>query len=122
MVSPTARLHSFRQLLDVGVELVQLIYQLTSSFPPQEQYGLTAQLRRAAVSVPANIAEGFARNGTKELMHFLSITQGSLSELDTLIEVGHRLGYLKEPDEIRERIYKVSGLTMGLAASLRRRA
>jgi len=105
-----------------AVSLVELLYTLTSSFPAREQFGLTSQLRRAAVSIPANIAEGCARTGTKELLHFLSIAQGSLSELDTLIEVAGRPGYLEEIESLRTRIDRVSGLTMGLTASLRRRA
>ncbi len=64
-----------------AMELVVAVYQATSKFPQNEQYGLTSQLRRAAVSVPANIAEGAARNGSKEFLHFLGIASGSLSDL-----------------------------------------
>ena len=116
------RSHRDLKVCQEAVELVQHVYQLTSSFPVQEQFGLMAQLRRAAVSVPANVAEGCARSGTKELIHFLSIAQGSLSELDTLTELAHRLGYVRDVGDIRTKIDAVSGLTMGLAASLRRRA
>ena len=83
--------------------------------------GLSSQLQRAAVSVPANIAEGFARNGTKELLHFLSIAAGSLSELDTLIELAARLGYLNNVEELNGKVDEVSGLLMGLSASIKRR-
>lgn len=104
------------------MELVTAIYTATSSFPAQEKFGLSGQLQRAAVSVPANIAEGFARNGTKELLHFLSIAAGSLSELDTLVELAARLGYLNNVEELNGKVDEVSGLIMGLAASIKRRA
>ena len=101
--------------------LVEQIYALTSNFPTEERYGLTSQLRRAAVSVPANIAEGFARNGTKELIHFLGIAGGSLSELDTLLDITVRLGYSPDNNELRKTVDDVSGLVMGLSASIRRK-
>lgn len=104
-----------------AMELVVAVYRTSSSFPQNEQYGLSSQIRRAAVSVPANIAEGFARNGSKELLHFLSIASGSLSELDTLIELAHQLGYVNEPDELNAKVDNVAGLVMGLAASMRRK-
>ncbi len=104
-----------------AMELVAAIYSATSKFPQNEQFGLTSQLRRAAVSVPANIAEGFARNGTKELLHFLGIASGSLSELDTLVELAHKLGYLEQREELQRQVDDVSGLVMGLAASIRRK-
>ena len=104
------------------MELVTAIYNVTSSFPATEKFGLSSQLQRAAVSVPANIAEGFARNGTKELLHFLSIAAGSLSELDTLTELAARLGYLNNTEELNGKVDEVSGLLMGLSASIKRRA
>ncbi len=105
-----------------AMDLVTAIYTATSSFPAQEKFGLCSQLQRAAVSVPANIAEGFARNGTKELLHFLSIAAGSLSELDTLIELATKLGYLNNAEELNGKVDEVSGLLMGLSASIKRNA
>lgn len=103
------------------MELVVAVYSATSRFPQNEQYGLTSQLRRAAVSVPANIAEGAARNGSKEFLHFLGIASGSLSELDTLIELACQLGYLENTEELSRKIDDVAGLVMGLASSVRRK-
>ncbi|MBU3735758.1 MAG: four helix bundle protein [Methylobacterium sp.] len=104
-----------------AMTLVTMVYSATSKFPGHEQFGLTSQLRRAAVSVPANIAEGFARNGTKELLHFLGIASGSLAELDTLVELAQKLGYLDQREEMQRQVDDVSGLVMGLAASIRRK-
>ncbi len=105
-----------------AMDLVTVVYNATSLFPAQEKFGLASQMQRAAVSVPANIAEGFARNGTKELLHFLGIAAGSLSELDTLVELAARLNYLSNAEELNGKVDEVSGLLMGLAASIRRRA
>ncbi len=79
-----------------SLDLVKEIYTLTHTFPKYEIYGLTNQMRRAAVSVPANIAEGAARNTKKEFIQFLHMAEGSLSELDTHFEICLKLGYLKE--------------------------
>ena len=76
-------------------------------------------MRRAATSVPANIAEGAARTGTRELLHFLSIANGSLSDLDTHIEVAKRLGLIEQVAEVQEQIDRVTALTLALAKSLR---
>ena len=103
------------------MDLVESVYAATLAFPPHEQFGLTSQMRRAAISVPANMAEGFARNGSKELLHFLGIAAGSLSELDTLIELAGRLNYFEQPEELQGKVDEVSGLVMGLAASIRRK-
>jgi four helix bundle protein len=88
-------INSFRDL-DVwrlGVELAETVYRLTARFPKAELFCLTAQMRRAAVSIPSNIAEGRARNTSREFLHFLSISRGSLAELETQLELAIRLDY-----------------------------
>jgi len=78
------------------MELARQIYQATQSFPPEEKFGLVAQMRRSAVSVPSNIAEGQARNTTGEFIQFLSHAEGSLAELDTQLRLASDLGYCKQ--------------------------
>jgi len=77
----------------LGLDLVETVYRCTAEFPKSEAYGLRAQMRRAAVSIPSNIAEGQARSSSKEFLHFLSIALGSLAELATQFELADRLGY-----------------------------
>jgi len=85
------RAHKDLRVWQSAIALVEDVYRLTSTFPRDEQFGLTSQMRRAAVSVPSNIAEGSARQTTKELLHFLSIAAGSLAELDTQLRINARL-------------------------------
>jgi four helix bundle protein len=80
-----------------AIEFVVAIYRTTDSFPPDERFGLTSQLRRAAVSIPANIAEGAGRKSQKEFSYFLSNAQGSASEVETELLIASRLNYLAEP-------------------------
>ena len=77
-----------------GITLTQTIYMLTAAFPPEEKFGLIAQMRRAAVSIPSNIAEGQARNATGEFVQFISHAEGSLAELDTQLIIATRLGFI----------------------------
>ena len=109
--------------LNVWKEAKQLtidVYEITSSFPKHEVFGLANQMTRAAVSVPSNIAEGAARNGKNEFAHFLSIAHGSLSELDTQIEIASEIGYInKENAEILLiKIENISKMLIGLKKSL----
>jgi four helix bundle protein len=77
-----------------AMDLVELVYKITGGFPREELFGLTAQMRKAAVSIPSNIAEGQGRNTTGDFLHFLGIALGSLQELETQVIVGNRLSYL----------------------------
>ena len=77
-----------------GIELVAIVYKSTSSFPEEEKYGLIAQMRRAAVSIPSNIAEGHLRKTTKDFKQFLSIARGSCAELETQIIIAHELDFI----------------------------
>ena len=89
-------MHNFRKLdtwLD-GVELADTIYTLTASFPKTEIYGLSSQMQRAAVSVPSNIAEGSGKGSDRDFARFVSISLGSLFELETQIEIAYRRGYI----------------------------
>ncbi|MGX5729024.1 four helix bundle protein [Pseudoxanthomonas beigongshangi] len=91
---PHERLEVWRD----AMALVESIYRITSPFPDSERYGLTMQLRRAAVSVPSNIAEGAARRSTAEYLRFLSMARGSLAEISTQIEIARRLGHMEAGD------------------------
>ena len=78
-----------------GVELVKEVYSVTERFPDDELYGLTSQMRRSAISIPSNIAEGFRRKHTKEFKHFLRVSLGSLAELETQIVIAKELFYIE---------------------------
>ncbi|MBS0457835.1 MAG: four helix bundle protein [Proteobacteria bacterium] len=87
-----------------AMRLVREVYRLTATFPAAEQFGLTAQLRRAVVSVPSNIAEGAGRGGRNELVRFLVIARGSLTELDTQLWIARDLGYLVDGQQLHENV------------------
>jgi four helix bundle protein len=89
---PHRNLDVWQKAVDFTVE----IYRVTESFPKDERFGLTSQIRRASVSIAANIAEGAGRKSTKEFLKFLSIAQGSASEVETEIVIAHRLSYLDD--------------------------
>ena len=96
------------------MELVKDVYDVTDSFPKHELYGLAGQIRRVAVSVPSNIAAGAARSGAKESLKFLSISRGSLSELETQLIISQDLGYIQATERLFERMHKIFGLIGGL--------
>ena len=116
------RNHRELRVWQFAMDFVERVYALTSSFPKDEIYGLTSQMRRAAISIPSNIAEGAARGTTKELLHFLRIADGSLSELDTQIELAKRLRYVSSTDELNELMSQLSKSLAALKSSLSSRA
>lgn len=91
---------SFKELKvwQKGIELVEIVYKITAFFPGEEKYGLRAQMRNAAVSIPSNIAEGHLRKTTKDFKQFLSIARGSCAELETQIIIAHKLGFVEQSD------------------------
>ena len=113
---------SYRDLLvwQKGIELAKDIYALTKSLPPSEKFGLISQMRRAAVFVPSNIAEGQARRHTKEFRQFLHIARGSLAELDTQLTVAVQLGFVAQEDVdlIGRRLIELAKMTNGLLSKL----
>ncbi len=114
---------SYRDLIawQRGVDLVEGIYRATQNWPREETYSLTDQVRRAAVSVPANIAEGHGRHSTKEFLQHLGIASGSLCEAETHLVIANRLQYVS-PDDLEallEQTAEVGRLLHGLKRSLR---
>jgi four helix bundle protein len=106
-----------------AIDLVESVYRLTGRFPKEEIYGLTAQMRRSAVSIPSNIAEGQGRRTTRDFLNFLSIAYGSLHELETQAVIANRLQYLSETDKcgLFEASAETGRLLSGLSNALRKK-
>lgn len=111
---PHERLDVWRDSID----LVEMIYRLSDGFPRSERFGLTPQLRRAAISVPSNIAEGAARRSTAEYLRFLSIARGSLSEASTQLQIARRLGFTQTTTDADRLIDKIFARLTALMKSL----
>ena len=111
---PHQRLEVWRD----AMSLVEAVYRISNAFPDSERFGLTLQIRRAAVSVPSNIAEGAARRSTLEYLRFLSIARGSLSELDTQLKIADRLGFAEISPELNELVDCVFSKLNALIRSL----
>lgn len=112
--------HKHLELWKESFSLVLDIYSLTKSLPADEKFGLISQIRRAAVSIPTNIAEGAGRKSKKEFINFLSIAMGSLAELDTLILISTELKYIDTEKSIliQDKFERISRLTYGLMRKL----
>lgn len=95
------------------MDLVETVYSISANFPKEERYGLASQMRRAAVSIPSNIAEGTARKSNKELLQFISIAMGSVAELETQYLIAIRLGYDNEENKMMTLIIDVKKLLLG---------
>jgi len=102
----STRINTFRDLIvwRKAIDFVTSIYKLTTAFPVNELYGLSSQIRRCAISIPSNIAEGYGRRSTKDYVRFLNIAMGSIYELQTQLEIGLNLNFISKSDY--ESVYK----------------
>ena len=116
-IRPHRRLDVWKRSID----LAKKIYRICEQFPSNEQYGLASQIRRAAISIASNIAEGAARSGKKEFIQFINIAQGSASELDTQIELAMQLGYVENQtyEDIIAELTVISKQMYGLAKTVK---
>lgn len=110
MEKPHKRLEVWKKSMDLVIEL----YKVTEAFPKEEKYALIDQIRRSAISIPSNIAEGAGRHTKKEFINFLHIAQGSLSELDTQLELSLRLNYLRNDSYLVLDNYMINIITVRL--------
>ena len=110
--------HHKLQVWQRSIKFVTEIYQLTEKFPQSELYGLINQMRRAAVSIASNIAEGAGRSGKKEFKRFLSIAQGSIAELETQLIIAENLGYCSDIHGLLSELDEISKMIIGLMKSL----
>jgi four helix bundle protein len=106
--------HKNLEVWKKSMDLVVQVYQITNLFPDTEKFGLTSQMRRAAVSIPSNIAEGAARKSDKEFIQFLYIALGSLAEVETQYLIAIRLQYLNEDLKVDNSINEVKSLIIGM--------
>ena len=114
--------HKKLDVWKLSMQLVLDVYQISKGFPREERFGLTDQIRRAVVSVPSNIAEGAARQTRKEFVNYLHMSQGSLSELNTLLELAMRLEFLvpKDWDALNTEMERIDKMLSGLIRHQRR--
>lgn len=100
---------SYKELLvwQKGIQIVLKVYKLTNSFPKDEIYALTSQLKRASVSIPSNIAEGFGRQTDKSFNHFLNISRGSLNEIETQLIIAKELGFIQDKNLYNDLLFLI---------------
>lgn len=105
-----------------SIALVKVVYEYTGSFPRSEEYGFSSQIRRAAVSIPGNIAEGAARQTRREYIQFLYIARGSISEVDTYLEIAKNLSFISDEsiNPIEQKMVNVDKMLTGLIYSLKK--
>ena len=102
----------------MSMDLVVDLYEVTAEFPDDEKFGLISQIRRAAVSIPANIAEGYGRKTPRSYSQFLRISKGSVNELETLLIIASRLGLLDDPESWQERTAKIGSMLTNLKTTV----
>jgi four helix bundle protein len=119
-----SKIQSYKDLLiwQKGIQIVTLTYKVVSDFPKEELYALSSQVKRAAVSIPSNIAEGYGRNGDKSFNHFLNISRGSLFELETQLLIASELDFIKDKviyNQILELIIQESKMINAFSSKLK---
>jgi four helix bundle protein len=119
MEGKNTKTHKDLEIWKDGIKLVTKIYKLTKDFPKEELYGLTSQMRRAAVSYPSNLAEGAARESITEYIRYIYISLGSLSELETQLIISRNLGFLSNVDELLSDIKALNSRTRSLVKYLK---
>lgn len=115
------RTHRDLRVWQECLALAEAVYSTTSHFAPEERYGLSLQIRRAAVSVLSNIAEGAARDSSRDFARFLSIARGSLAELDSQVLLALRLNLIRDAAHVEAQIERVGRMLTGLIAAIRKR-
>ena len=113
--------HKDLEVYKLSLDLVEDIYKLIKSFPASENFGLTSQLRRAAVSLPSNIAEGSSRGSTKDFIRFLNIASGSLTEIETQLVIAERIGYMTFSKALQNNIITIRKMLYRLKQSLNKK-
>ena len=113
--------HKDLEIWKLSIKFVKEIYLVTENFPKSELYGLTSQLRRTAISIPSNLAEGNARFSDKETLRFIDITIGSIAEIDTQLTIAKEIGFLTHEQTIKliENLSKINAMAIGLRKSLK---
>ncbi|HEX7094089.1 MAG TPA: four helix bundle protein [Nitrospiraceae bacterium] len=120
MAEKTVVTHKDLEVWKKAMDLATQVYSLTARFPKEELYGLTSQIRRTAVSIPSNIAEGAARHSRKEFIHFLHIASGSVAELETQLLLATRMGFISRDNPLPQ-TEEVRKMLLGLLRSLKKK-
>jgi four helix bundle protein len=114
----TVKTHHDLEVWKTSMELAIDLYSLTEKFPSHEKFGLISQIRRAGVSIPANIAEGAARNSAKDFRYYITVALGSAAEIETQLEIAFRLGYLERKDNELQLLSQIRKMLVGLRKSI----
>ena len=111
--------HKDLEVWKKSIELVKDVYDMTSQFPDSEIYGLISQMRRCAVSIPSNLAEGSAKYSDNETLRFIDISLGSLAELETQVIIAKELNFISDNSEVLEKIKQLNAMFIGLRKHLK---
>ena len=114
MKSQNVNTHQDLDVWKRSISYVTIIYELTGTFPSEERFGLISQIRRSAISIPSNVAEGAARRSNKEFLQFLYISLGSVAELETQLIISNNLKFMESSDQLLSELNEIKKMTLGL--------